>query len=1193
MDQPEAPAVVTIVVTHNPGDWFEETLQTLADQDYANMSVLVLDAASDLDPTERIASILPDAFVRRLPRNRGFAATANEAMSMVEGATHLLFCHDDIALEPDCVHTLVEESFRSNAGIVTPKFVSWTDPELLVNVGITADKGGVVVQAVERGERDRGQHDAVKDILAAPGGCTLVRADLFNAIEGFDKAMFAFGEDLDLCWRSWIAGARIVIAPDAKVRHLQCITGGLRPLPADAIDSTATIDPPRTATTRSRGQHRSSSATREPEGAPRHQAHHPSYLEMSLRRRHELRTVLKAYTPVRLLTLLPQLFVISLAEALAALLAGHGSTARSIAGAWRWNLRRDNRKQIRAARQLIRRLRVLSDHDIHRMQARGSARLTAFFRRHDIHHRLMEHSNGTRKPARPPKSHEPRNPLVATADSGELPSSAAEDDADASLQSAPTASKNRALGASIARADVWMAGWRAPVITWSAIALFLIVGTRQLLDSQFPLVGQLGSFPGWTTFLRDFFSGVHIQGLGNGSAASPSFFLLGLGGMFFFGAVGTLHKVVVLGCLPVGIIGAYRLGRPLRSPVGRLIVAITYFAIPLPYNALANGRWYALIAYAAAPWILAKLAIHLSEGPFGASEQTTRSEPSSTSSPAGPQGPAGLSNLGGGGFQYRAKELARSRTARQLISLAVLEAVLSSFVPALSIAVVIVATAIGLGSLFFAQRRSAWKPLAISLGATALAGVLCLPWVITFFASGASLSTFTGFVPSSLGVLSWGQLLRFQDGWLGAPPLGWALLVAGALPLIIGSRWRFSWAVRMWTIALVCWALAWLGVQGWLGSVALPPALLLAPAAAAMALCAGMAWVACERDLPRHQMGWRHLVSALAIASIVLAILPVLGASFGGRWGVPANGYRGQLSWMSSKNSAGSSRVLWVGESQTLPLGSWSLGSGLTYTVSTTAIPDATSLWSGPPPRVAQLLAHAIALASDRMTSSFGHLVAPMSVRYIVVTTGVAPVIPGIQTPAGGQPALSAAGRNLVAVLAQQDDLRLLGGQPEGAYVFKNLAWLPERATITPAAAATAGGAPGALPLPLAPLAGAHEVLPGASGSRNFEGKVPSGSLFLSHPASSPWTLVTHNGRTLRPKTAFGWASIYTLHKTTRVHLAYHAPAGRVAGSIIEILLWVLTLLYLTKGYSPKRSRSRASGLRRWSPHATAARKPI
>ncbi|MBO0714152.1 MAG: glycosyltransferase family 2 protein, partial [Acidimicrobiales bacterium] len=90
-----APAVVAVVVTCNPGPWLEETLSALRRQDYPSLSVLVIDAASEDDPTSRVAAVFPTAYVRRLLSNHGFAASANRALGLVQGASHLLICHDD------------------------------------------------------------------------------------------------------------------------------------------------------------------------------------------------------------------------------------------------------------------------------------------------------------------------------------------------------------------------------------------------------------------------------------------------------------------------------------------------------------------------------------------------------------------------------------------------------------------------------------------------------------------------------------------------------------------------------------------------------------------------------------------------------------------------------------------------------------------------------------------------------------------------------------------------------------------------------------------------------------------------------------------------------------------------------------------------------------------------------------------
>ena len=190
-----------------------------------------------------MARVLPDAFVRHLPGRPGYAAASNEALGMVEGAAFFLLCHDDVALDPDAVHKLVEESFRSNAGVVSPKFVNWDDPRILLHVGMSCDKTGAVVDRIIEGEVDHGQHDAVRDVFVAPGGCILVRADLFAELKGFDAGIVAMGEDLDLSWRSQVAGSRVVVAPDARVRHREAVAGGLEPLAVAGEPRAATPSP--------------------------------------------------------------------------------------------------------------------------------------------------------------------------------------------------------------------------------------------------------------------------------------------------------------------------------------------------------------------------------------------------------------------------------------------------------------------------------------------------------------------------------------------------------------------------------------------------------------------------------------------------------------------------------------------------------------------------------------------------------------------------------------------------------------------------------------------------------------------------------------------------------------------------------------------------------------------------------------
>ena len=210
-----APPVVAVVVVHAPGPWFDECVESLAHQDYPALRTvfLIADGAED-GIAGRISSILPEAIVEQLPTNPGFGPAANTITQFVEGDNGFFcFCHDDVVLDADAVRTMVEELYRSNAGIVGPKLVTWDNARVLEDVGLDVDRFGHPASRVDIGEVDQEQHDAVTDVFAVPSACFLVRADLFGALGGFDPAMSYHGEDVDLCWRAHISGARVIVAP--------------------------------------------------------------------------------------------------------------------------------------------------------------------------------------------------------------------------------------------------------------------------------------------------------------------------------------------------------------------------------------------------------------------------------------------------------------------------------------------------------------------------------------------------------------------------------------------------------------------------------------------------------------------------------------------------------------------------------------------------------------------------------------------------------------------------------------------------------------------------------------------------------------------------------------------------------------------------------------------------------------------
>jgi hypothetical protein len=75
-------------------------------------------------------------------------------------------------------------------------------------------------RVLSRTEQDGGQYDRPADVLWATGACLLVRASAWRELGGLDERFFAHMEEIDWCWRAWLAGWRTGVVPQSCVWHL-------------------------------------------------------------------------------------------------------------------------------------------------------------------------------------------------------------------------------------------------------------------------------------------------------------------------------------------------------------------------------------------------------------------------------------------------------------------------------------------------------------------------------------------------------------------------------------------------------------------------------------------------------------------------------------------------------------------------------------------------------------------------------------------------------------------------------------------------------------------------------------------------------------------------------------------------------------------------------------------------------------
>jgi GT2 family glycosyltransferase len=193
--------------------------------------VLVLDNGS----TDGTAAWMRERFgaERRLrflesPVNLGFCAGNNRLVEAADGDA-VVFLNNDTRPEPDWLAVLVDAlaSAPPDVAAVSGKIVDWEGGRLDFARGVMTFDGHAFQLDFRRPLRQARVPASGEELLFACGGNMIVRRDSFLAAGGFDESYFAYLEDVDLGWRLWQGGERVVFTPYAVVHHRSGATSDL------------------------------------------------------------------------------------------------------------------------------------------------------------------------------------------------------------------------------------------------------------------------------------------------------------------------------------------------------------------------------------------------------------------------------------------------------------------------------------------------------------------------------------------------------------------------------------------------------------------------------------------------------------------------------------------------------------------------------------------------------------------------------------------------------------------------------------------------------------------------------------------------------------------------------------------------------------------------------------------------------
>ncbi|MEV5102808.1 glycosyltransferase [Streptomyces massasporeus] len=263
---PEFPrhVVTAVLVSHDGARWLPDALAGLLGQERPVQYAMGADTGSADTSAQLVTDALGADRVLHLARRTGFGQAVEECGRIApvltpdelpylkrpsgwdpvtrswrddaydlpelphgEPVQWLWLLHDDCAPDPDALAQLlrvVENEYelgREDVAVVGPKLRGWYDRRQLLEVGVSIANSGRRWTGLDRREQDQGQHDHVRPVLSVSTAGMLVRRDVFEQLGGFDRHLPLMRDDVDLCWRAHAAGYRVLVAPEAVVRHAE------------------------------------------------------------------------------------------------------------------------------------------------------------------------------------------------------------------------------------------------------------------------------------------------------------------------------------------------------------------------------------------------------------------------------------------------------------------------------------------------------------------------------------------------------------------------------------------------------------------------------------------------------------------------------------------------------------------------------------------------------------------------------------------------------------------------------------------------------------------------------------------------------------------------------------------------------------------------------------------------------------
>jgi GT2 family glycosyltransferase len=217
-DKEKYPKVSIIVLNYNGKHHLKTCLESLLRTRYPNFEIVFVDNESTDGSVEYVQQNYPTVKIVRLSKNI-YAAGGFMAGALVAKGKYISLIANDMAVDENWLAPLVEILEKMPwIAAADAKYKNFYLRNMFDDAAASGRWIDYFGNNYTRGARevDYGQYDKMNYVFCATA---IIRRDILLKIGGFDTSLLFGYEDIDMCWRLYLAGYKAVYVPQSIIYH--------------------------------------------------------------------------------------------------------------------------------------------------------------------------------------------------------------------------------------------------------------------------------------------------------------------------------------------------------------------------------------------------------------------------------------------------------------------------------------------------------------------------------------------------------------------------------------------------------------------------------------------------------------------------------------------------------------------------------------------------------------------------------------------------------------------------------------------------------------------------------------------------------------------------------------------------------------------------------------------------------------